>query len=83
MNALATRTAWCARCSDATECDADGCIACQVLADKYASTRALQMSRRRKRLAREGVCINARSHGSPVPGHVKCAACIEVHRRSR
>lgn len=38
--------------------------------------------KRRARLIRMGVCINAISHGPPVPGKTKCQRCIEVHRAS-
>jgi hypothetical protein len=39
--------------------------------------------RRRKRLAKMGVCINAIAHGPPKKGRKKCERCIEVHKRSR
>ena len=41
---------------------------------------------RRETRKAEGRCINdtiARTHGLPVGGHVRCAACIATHARSR
>lgn len=77
------RTAWCAVCNDAQECDDRGCIVCAVLREKALEARRPLAKRRRARLVREGVCITARSHGTPMAGHIKCERCVEVHRRSR
>lgn len=89
MIALSARTAWCARCSDATECDERGCITCAVLREKYqheisrnSAVHAERMRRRRSDLAAAGKCINGAKHPAPEPGKHKCARCIEVHRKS-
>ncbi len=80
MNAV--RTAWCSVCNDAQQSDDIGCLVCEALREKSRPTRAVFMRKRRARLNRSGVCINAISHGSPEPGKTKCTACLVVHRRS-
>jgi hypothetical protein len=55
----------------------------RVIRLKYSTSRATHMRKRRARLLDAGVCINAASHGAPMEGYTKCAACVEAHRRSR
>jgi hypothetical protein len=51
---------------------------------KHVSAYRAEFARkRRQRLKRARLCINAASHGRPKRGHTKCAACVDVHRGSR
>jgi hypothetical protein len=41
---------------------------------------------RRIRNSDNGRCINENkqgTHGHPVPGHVRCQPCIDVHKKSK